>query len=99
MPPPPRQVVVAMDSPLVGRSVRESRFRTKYNAAIVGVHRRGKRLRTKIGDIVLTAGDVLLLDAGETFLETHGDSNAFSLISEVWGARQGPECVGCVADL
>jgi len=77
------QVVVAMDSPLVGRSVRESRFRTKYNAAIVGVHRRGKRLRTKIGDIVLCPGDVLLLDTGETFLETHGDSNAFSLISEV----------------
>mmetsp|Transcript_31488 Transcript_31488/g.93900 ORF Transcript_31488/g.93900 Transcript_31488/m.93900 type:complete len:792 (-) Transcript_31488:2155-4530(-) len=77
------QVVVAMGSPLIGCSVRESRFRTKYNAAIIGVHRRGKRLRTKIGDIVLAAGDVLLLDAGETFLETHGDSNAFSLISEV----------------
>lgn len=76
------QVVVATHSPLIGRSVRDSRFRTKYNAAIVGVHRRGERINQKIGDIVLQSGDLLLLDAGDRFMENH-DTNAFSLISEV----------------
>ncbi|KAG1656604.1 hypothetical protein FOA52_008427 [Chlamydomonas sp. UWO 241] len=77
------QVVVATGSPLIGRSVRESHFRSKYNAAIVAVHRRGNRLKQKIGDIELVAGDVLLLDAGNAFLEQNADSNAFALISEV----------------
>ena len=33
------QVVVAARSPLVGRTVRESSFRSCYNAAIIAVHR------------------------------------------------------------
>ncbi|KAG1664160.1 hypothetical protein FOA52_012241 [Chlamydomonas sp. UWO 241] len=77
------QVVVATGSPLIGRSVRDSNFRSKYNAAIVAVHRWGKRLKQKIGDIELAAGDVLLLDAGDAFLEKNADSNAFALINEV----------------
>lgn len=78
------QVVVAKDSPLIGHSVRESRFRTKYNAAIVGVQRKGERIKQKIGDIVLNSGDLLLLDAGKEFLKDH-DSNrsVFALVSEV----------------
>lgn len=76
-------MVVATGSPLIDRSVRDTHFRSKYNAAIVAVHRRGKRLKQKIGDIELAAGDVLLLDAGNAFLEQNAESNAFALISEV----------------
>ncbi|KAG1679788.1 hypothetical protein FOA52_012699 [Chlamydomonas sp. UWO 241] len=77
------QVVVSADSTLNGRSVRESQFRSKYKAVIVAVHRWGKRLQQKIADIELAAGDVLLLDAGDTFLEKNAGSSAFALISEV----------------
>eukprot|EP00798_Chlamydomonas_sp_ICE-L_P002127 gene2127-18172_t len=78
------QVVVATHSPLIGKTVRDSRFRTKYNAAIVGVHRRGERLKQKIGDITLLAGDLLLVDTSDQFLVLHdGDNTVFSLVSEV----------------
>eukprot|EP00798_Chlamydomonas_sp_ICE-L_P007288 gene7288-403_t len=78
------QVVVATHSPLIGKTVQDSRFRTKYNAAIVGVHRRGERLKQKIGDIMLLAGDLLLVDTGDQFLVLHdGDNTVFSLVSEV----------------
>src|SRR5262249_51804923 len=55
------EAVVSDTCPLVGMTVREGRFRTVYNAAIIAVARRGKRLREKIGDIVLHHGDTLLL--------------------------------------
>eukprot|EP00967_Tisochrysis_lutea_P151567 scaffold295107_cov22-Tisochrysis_lutea.AAC.1 len=34
------QVVVALYSPLIGKTPREARFRTKFDAAIVAVQRR-----------------------------------------------------------
>uniref|UniRef100_A0A7S3R255 RCK C-terminal domain-containing protein n=1 Tax=Dunaliella tertiolecta TaxID=3047 RepID=A0A7S3R255_DUNTE len=77
------QVVVAPQSPLVGQSVRDSQFRSKYKAAIVAVQRRGERLKQKIGDIVLQPADVLLLDAGDEFMQHHLHSKAFALASEV----------------
>ncbi|KAF5840819.1 citrate transporter-like domain-containing protein [Dunaliella salina] len=77
------QVVVAPHSHIIGKSVRELRFRTKYDAAIVAVQRRGERLKQKIGDIVLQGGDVLLLDTGEHFLSNYRDDKAFALVSEV----------------
>ena len=36
------EAVVSANSPLVGKSVRESRFRTRYNAVILAVHRQGE---------------------------------------------------------
>ncbi|HBQ19432.1 MAG TPA: hypothetical protein DEF51_52675, partial [Myxococcales bacterium] len=51
------EAVVARTSSLSGQSVRDSRFRTRYGAAIIAVHRDGDRVVGKVGDIVLAAGD------------------------------------------
>jgi len=54
-------------SSLVGKIVKKSDFRNRYNAAIVAIHRNGKRLSGRIGDITLQAGDLLLLYTGSDF--------------------------------
>ena len=54
-------------SSIIGRSVKQSNFRNRYNAAIVAIHRNGKRVSGRIGDIVLQAGDLLLLYTGSDF--------------------------------
>ncbi|MFP4554914.1 MAG: SLC13 family permease, partial [Actinomycetota bacterium] len=54
-------VVVGYDSPLVGLSLRESGFRSRYQAAVVAIHRAGERLDTKLGDVVLRPGDALVV--------------------------------------
>uniref|UniRef100_A0A061S8X4 Sodium sulfate co-transporter n=1 Tax=Tetraselmis sp. GSL018 TaxID=582737 RepID=A0A061S8X4_9CHLO len=77
------QAVVASGGPLVGRTVKRSAFRTHYGAAIIAVHRQGERLKSKIGDIVIKAGDVLLLDTGSGFVEAHSHDPSFALVSEV----------------
>lgn len=47
------QVVMARTSDLLGKSVRETRFRRRFDAAIIALHREGQRIRQKIGDITL----------------------------------------------
>jgi di/tricarboxylate transporter len=81
------EAVVAAQSPLVGRSVRETGFRTAYNAAIIAVHRHGQRIRAKVGDIVLEPGDVLLLETERWFLRKHRHDRHFALLSEVEGSE------------
>ncbi len=80
------EAVIAPHSPMVGRSVRETRFRTSYDAAIIAVHRRGERVGGKVGDIILSAGDTLLLEAHPSFLERHRNDSDFALVSEVEGS-------------
>ncbi len=79
------EAVVSHTSPVVGKSIREGRFRTAYNAAIIAVARNGERVRGKIGDIVLQPGDTLLLEALPSFLEKHRDSKDFYLVSRIEG--------------
>jgi di/tricarboxylate transporter len=77
------EAVVSNTCPLAGQTVREGKFRTVYNAAIIAVARNGERLREKIGDIRLRAGDTLLLEAHTSFLEQQRNSRDFFLISQV----------------
>lgn len=81
------EAVVSEASPLVGKSVREGGFRTRYSAVIFAVHRAGERVKGKIGDIVLRPGDTLLLEAHPGFARQHRNSSAFYLVSEL---RQSP---------
>lgn len=79
------EAVVAAQSTLVGRNAREIHFRTRYNAAIIAVHRQGARVRAKIGDIAFAPGDTLLLETQAGFRRTHRNDGNFALIAEVEG--------------
>jgi len=76
------QAVVSRSGTLVGKTIRELKFRTHYGAAVIAVHREGKRIPEHPGNIKLLAGDVLLLEAGPMFLEQKIDSG-FTLLSSV----------------
>jgi di/tricarboxylate transporter len=77
------EAVVSPSSPLVGRSIRESNFRTVYDAAVIAVHRNGATVPGKIGIIVLQAGDTLLMQGAPGFLRAHRNSPDFYLVSEI----------------
>jgi di/tricarboxylate transporter len=77
------QAIVAPSSPLIHRTPAEVRFRQHFNAAVIAVARRGQRVRAKPGEIKLEAGDVLLLDAGPTFMEQNRDSKHFAVLIEM----------------
>ncbi|HXV75290.1 MAG TPA: SLC13 family permease [Candidatus Polarisedimenticolaceae bacterium] len=75
------EAVVGSQFPALGRTVREGEFRTRYDAAIIAVHRGGERIRKKIGEIVLRPGDTLLLETHPEFVKRYRDSNHFHLTS------------------
>jgi len=78
------QAVVARTGSLVGKTVAGVKFRTKYGAAVIAVHREGKKIMEHPGQVKLHAGDVLLLEAGPTFFERNtSNDRAFVLLSEV----------------
>jgi di/tricarboxylate transporter len=77
------ECVLSDKCPLVGRTVREGRFRTRYNAVIIALARNGERLKRKIGDIELRAGDTLLLECRPAFVEQQRNSRDFLLVSQL----------------
>jgi len=77
------EAVVSHSSPILNKSIRDSNFRSLYNAVVLAVHRNGERIESKIGDIHLRAGDTLLLDAHEDFISNHQHSRDFYLASKI----------------
>ncbi|HZZ73547.1 MAG TPA: SLC13 family permease [Pirellulales bacterium] len=79
------EAVVSDSCPLVGRSIRDGRFRSVYNAVVIAVARNGERLKQKIGDIVVKPGDTFLIESHPSFVEQHRNSRDFFLVSRVEG--------------
>jgi di/tricarboxylate transporter len=77
------EAVISVNSPLIGKSIREADFRATYGAAVVAVHRGGHRVERKVGDIQLRPGDTLLLQTRPHFLRAYRNDPAFYLISDV----------------
>ncbi|MFM7149699.1 MAG: SLC13 family permease, partial [Gemmataceae bacterium] len=77
------EAVISNASPLVDKTIRDADFRATYGAAVVAVHRAGKRVEKKIGDITLRAGDTLLLQVRPSFLRAYRHDPAFFLVSNV----------------
>ncbi|MFN0243591.1 MAG: SLC13 family permease [Planctomycetota bacterium] len=77
------EAVVSNKCPLVGQTIRDGKFRSVYNAAVIAVARSGERLRQKIGDIELQPGDTLLLEAHPSFADQQRNSRDFFLVSRL----------------
>lgn len=75
------ETVVSTRSSLIGTTVKQTGFRGKFDAAILAVHRKGERLKGKIGSIKLQPGDLLILVAGSEFGERTSESDDLHVIS------------------
>ena len=54
--------IIGPDSNLVGKSLKELRFRQRYGVIILAVHRRGVNLRERFEDVKLAFGDTLFVE-------------------------------------
>ncbi|WP_460682319.1 SLC13 family permease [Nesterenkonia populi] len=75
------EAIVSADFDSLGRTVRESRFRSRYQAVILSISRQGERLSGKIGDIDFRVGDTLLLEASDDFVSQYRHRKDFMLVS------------------
>jgi di/tricarboxylate transporter len=79
------EIVISQNSSFIGKTVRMINFRSKFDAAVIAVHRNGIKLDDKLSSIMLRAGDVILLFTGENFLVRSENSIDFYFISKVRG--------------
>ena len=77
------EAVIAPVSNMVGKTIKDSRFRTLFGGAILSVSRNGEIIQQKVGSIVLRAGDTLLLEAARGFVRRHRYSRDFLLLSRL----------------
>ena len=77
------KTVVSNACPLVGKTIREGKFRTQYNAVVLAVSRNGERIKGKIGNIRLRPGDTLLLEANPAFISQQRLSKDFYVIDPI----------------
>ncbi|CAM3868172.1 SLC13 family permease [Aeromicrobium ponti] len=77
------EVGISGKSPLINKKIKESQFRSRYNAAIVAIKRNGKFITSGIGNFVLKQGDTLLLLGKNDFVKTWTNSEDFYFISPI----------------
>jgi len=79
------EVVISSSCPMIGHTIRDARFRSHYEAVVIAAAHNGARIEGRIGDIVLHAGDTLLLEARPTFVQQHQHNRDFLLIHPLRG--------------
>ncbi|WP_457786665.1 SLC13 family permease [Geobacillus sp. Geo 8.1] len=93
------EAVVSHHSSLLDKTIKQAQFRSKYDAAVIAVHRNQERIQSKIGDIVLRPGDTLLLLCGSDFMNKFKQSNDFYVVTplDTPAALQEDEKKGWIA--
>lgn len=76
------EAVLSPSNSMLGKTIKEARFRHRYSAVVLSVCRHGARLRGRLGDIELQAGDTLLIEAQKGFLFRYRNSQDFLLVSK-----------------
>lgn len=77
------EIVISHNSSMINKTVKEIRFRAKFDAAVIAVHRNGEKISGKIGEIIIKPGDVLLLFTGADFVSRSSHTMDFYFISKV----------------
>ena len=71
------EAVVSHSSSLLFKTIKDSHFRSNFDAGVIAVHRHSERIISKVGDITLKTGDTLLLLCGPDFEQKMKQSNDF----------------------
>jgi len=73
------EAVIPANSELVGVRIKDSDFRKRFHASIIAIHRNGKRVPGKVGEMHLAGGDFLLLLAGDHLENGNHEKDLFFL--------------------
>lgn len=75
------EVVVAANSTLARRTIREVDFRAQFDAAVIAVRRGSERLRGPIANLPIEVGDTLVLAVGSDFEKRNNLQRNFVVVS------------------
>ena len=75
-------VVIPPDSQLIGKSISELQFRRRFGARILSIYRIDRVIDQNISDVVLQAGDTLLMHSRWQDLASVADSKDFAVVTD-----------------
>jgi di/tricarboxylate transporter len=75
-----KEVIITDESDLIGVSVNESEFRSRFQAVIISICRGSQILNRNIGEIVFKSGDNLTLAVGPDFEKAQSFASSFILL-------------------
>ncbi|KAA1193313.1 SLC13 family permease [Pseudohalioglobus sediminis] len=85
------EVIVMPNASIEGKTIKDSGFRSLFDAAVVGMRRGGKRLSGKLGNITIQAGDNMMLAVGPDFNERKNLGKNFVVVDDsVGGIKTTP---------
>lgn len=74
------EVILLPGATVEGKTIKDSGFRSLFDAAVVGLRRGGQRLSGKLGSISLQAGDSLMLAVGSDFASRRNVDKNFLVV-------------------
>ncbi len=77
------EIVISHNSAFIDKTLKDVNFRSKFDAAVIGIHRNEERVTEKLREVDLKAGDVLLLYCGPDFRNRIKNTGDFYLISNI----------------
>jgi di/tricarboxylate transporter len=77
------EVMVMRDSSLVGQTLKSSRFRQKYDLTVLAINRHGEQFISKLSDVALKFGDVLLVQGSRDEIEHLVSEGEMMLLEDV----------------
>jgi di/tricarboxylate transporter len=77
------ETVIAPNSMLKGRTLKQTRFRNRFGAVVLAIRHHGQLLYENLANTTLQAGDALLVEIRRTALERLRETQEFVLVSEV----------------
>ena len=85
------EAVVSKSSDLVGQSLRDVRFREKYQGIVLGIQRQDENVKGGVGRIPLKAGDLLVIEAHNGFDKRWNENrNDFYLVAPRKAQKRKP---------
>ena len=82
------EVVLSHTSSLLGGTVKDANFRNKFDAAVVAIRRGHEELDCRLAEVVLKAGDTLVLITGPDFEKRENLEKNFYFYSKLELGRQ-----------
>jgi di/tricarboxylate transporter len=75
-------VILLPRSPLLRRTLRGLNFRERYQVQVLAVSRQGETIRSKLADVRLRLGDVLLLQGSRAAIRSLEEDNSIRVLEE-----------------
>ncbi len=80
------EIVVSPSSKIIGKTLEQSNFRQRYNCVVMGIERQSKVIRSKLTEIRLAAGDVLMVMGDRQDIVALHETNDFLLME--WSTEE-----------